>query len=245
VLIFLSGLCAVTFILVVTLAVDPARPPAADAPTSTPPQRVVLWRLYVASACLVVPQFAVSTFCLAYLVDMRGWAPVDAGRLVFAAQLAAAAGRIASGVWSDRVASRLRPMRQLALASATVMAFLAVGAGLRSWLTVVAFCIGAVVTVADNGLAFTALAERAGPRSAGRALGTLNTVQNVAAGLTPALVGALAEAGDTAGALPRSPLSRWRQQRSFRSIRNRRLLWATYVRNRWVRRRERCRRRHS
>jgi nitrate/nitrite transporter NarK len=70
----------------------------------------------------------VSAFCLAYLLDMRGWAPVDAGRLVFAAQFAGAAGRIASGVWSDRVGGRMRPMRRLTLASATVMALLAVGA---------------------------------------------------------------------------------------------------------------------
>ena len=37
--------------------------------------------------------------------------------------------------------------------------------------------LATVVTVADNGLAFTAIAERAGPFWSGRALGAQNTAQ--------------------------------------------------------------------
>ncbi|HEX7321508.1 MAG TPA: MFS transporter, partial [Mycobacterium sp.] len=48
-----------------------------------------------------------------------------------------------------------------------------------------------VITVSDNGLAFTAIAEIAGPFWSGRALGTQNTSQLVAAGLTPPLFGVL------------------------------------------------------
>jgi MFS family permease len=47
------------------------------------------------------------------------------------------------------------------------------------------------VTVSDNGLAFTAIAEIAGPFWSGRALGTQNTTQLLATGLTPPLFGAL------------------------------------------------------
>ena len=58
-----------------------------------------------------------------------------------------------------------------------------------------AFVAATVVSVADNGLAFTSVAEAAGPRWSGKALGTQNTGQFlVAAGVGPgvgALVGLL------------------------------------------------------
>jgi sugar phosphate permease len=191
-LLYLALVCAVTAVVVRCVAADPARAPRAAAPAAAPFGDRTLWRIYGSSACLVVPQFAVSAFALTYLVEVRGWAAVPAGRLVFLAQLAGAAARIGSGVWSDRAGSRMRPMRQLGCASAVVMLLLALGAWRHSELIVAAFLAGAVITVADNGLAFTAVAERAGAATAGRALGALNTVQNVAAGLTPAFVGAVA-----------------------------------------------------
>ena len=52
---------------------------------------------------LVVPQFAVATFTLVYLVGQRHWDAAVAGRVIFAFQVAGAAGRVASGIWSDRV----------------------------------------------------------------------------------------------------------------------------------------------
>ena len=51
--------------------------------------------------------------------------------------------------------------------------------------------IASVVTVSDNGLAFTAIAEVAGPFWSGRALGAQNTTQLLTAGVTPPLFGAL------------------------------------------------------
>ena len=125
-------------------------------------------RIHAASALLVMPQFTVATYTLTFLVGERGWDPVGAGRLIFGFQFAGALGRIASGLWSDRVGSRLRPMRQLAIAAALLMAGLALGAWTGgSWIIVV-FGLAAVVTVADNGLAYVAVAEIAGS-SLGRA----------------------------------------------------------------------------
>ena len=49
--------------------------------------------------------------------------------------------------------------------------------------------VATAVTVADNGLAFTAVAERAGPFWSGRALGIQNTAQFLGASLVPPLVG--------------------------------------------------------
>jgi sugar phosphate permease len=148
---------------------------------------------------LVVPQFAVSAFTLVYLVGQRGWDPASAGRMIFAAQLVGAVGRVVTGVWSDRARSRLRPMRRLAIASSALMLAIALGAATDSVIVVLALAVAAVVTVADNGLAYTSVAEIAGRDWSGRALGVQNTVQNLTAVLTaPALAAAI---GDTRYAL--------------------------------------------
>ena len=186
-------LCAVAVVAVVLLAADPPRPAVvAGAPRARSPYRDgVLWRIHASSAALVVPQFAVSAFTLAYLVSERDWSPIAAGRLIVAFQVAGAAGRVVAGIWSDRVGSRLRPMRTLAVASTVLMVALAIGDLAHSVVIVAAFGLAAIVTVADNGLAFTAVAERAGPAWAGRALGVQNTGQNLSAALTPPVLGAV------------------------------------------------------
>jgi predicted MFS family arabinose efflux permease len=177
---------------VALFVVDPPRSVALPGHVSGSPYRTpTLWRLHGASTLLVVPQFAVSVFALAYLVSRRGWSPTAAGQLLFGFQIAGAAGRLAVGRWSDRAASRLKPMRIVAIAAALSMLALGLGAATGSVLAVAAIGVGAVVTVADNGLGFTAVAELAGSDWAGRALGVQNTAQNVAASLTPPLLGAL------------------------------------------------------
>lgn len=193
-LLFPAGLCVVAAVLVWMLVSDPPRParaPGQAAPSSPYRGSVTLPRVHVSSALLVVPQFAVATFTLTYLVGQRGWDAAAAGRWIFVFQAAGALGRIGSGVWSDRVGSRLRPMRQLAVASAALMAMIALGALLDAPWIVVGFALGAVVTVADNGLAYTSVAEMAGSAWSGRALGLQNTVQNVAAVATAPMLAAI------------------------------------------------------
>jgi sugar phosphate permease len=193
-LLFPALLCAVAAALVLAFVRDPVRSARdLDAAPAGSPYRGSwrLGRVHLASSMLVVPQFAVAGFTLVYLVGERHWDAAAAGRMIFGFQVAGAAGRIVSGVWSDRVGSRLRPMRQLAVASAALMVTLALGAALHSWWIVAAFALGAVVTVADNGLAYTSVAELAGPEWAGRALGVQNTVQNLVAVATAPLLAAI------------------------------------------------------
>jgi sugar phosphate permease len=197
-LLFPALLCLLAAIAVYIVVVDPERParaPGAPAPGSPYRGAATLARIHLSSALLVVPQFAVATFTLAYLVSQRHWDSAVAGRWIFAFQAAGALGRIVSGVWSDRAGNRLGPMRQLAVASAVLMAAIAAAAYLHQGWIVVGFAIGAVVTVADNGLGYTAVAEYAGSAWSGRALGVQNTVQNIAAVTTaPMLAGVIGDA---------------------------------------------------
>src|SRR4051812_22461812 len=62
-------LCAVSGAAVALFAVDPPRKPqpAAGEGTWTPYRGSYLWRVHVASACMVVPQFAVAAFAFVFL----------------------------------------------------------------------------------------------------------------------------------------------------------------------------------
>jgi sugar phosphate permease len=187
-----AALSLLISLLVLVFVVDPPRTAAVPGVRDGSPYRAAtLWRLHASSALLVVPQFAVSAFALEFLVSAGHWSPVAAGRLLFGFQLGGALGRLAVGRWSDLVGSRLGPMRIVAFAAAATMLLLGLGAGTGSVLAVTAIAVGTVVTVADNGLGFTAVAELAGSAWAGRALGAQNTAQNVAASLTPPLLGAV------------------------------------------------------
>ncbi|SDG67085.1 MFS transporter [Pseudonocardia oroxyli] len=187
-----AAVCLVAAVLVGVVVRDPARPPQDAAhPVGTPYRSPVLWRVHAASALLVVPQFAIAAFGTEYLVRQQGWGVAAAGAFMAVVQIAGAVGRIATGVWSDRARSRLRPMRQLAVGATLVLLVLALGDAVAPWLAVVALAVGGVVTVADNGLAFTAVAEIAGSAWSGKALGIQNTGQNVVSSLTPVVLGGL------------------------------------------------------
>ena len=186
---------ALSALLCAVVIVNPPRPARTDAdPATANPYRTsgALLRIHAVSALLVVPQFGLSTFGLIWLVADQGWSTVAAGILVAIAQFLGALGRIGAGVLSDRVGSRLRPLRWVAIAALALLLFTA----LASWshveaLVAVSYVLASCVTVADNGLAFTAVAEIAGPHWSGRALGTQNTGQFLMAAITAPVVGAL------------------------------------------------------
>ncbi len=173
--------------------INPVRPrPATDGAREVNPYRAssFLWRVHAVSALLVVPQFTLSVFGLVWLTSQQHWSVASAGVLIGVSQLVGAAGRIAIGVVSDRVGSRVRLIRWVAVAATVAMVTLALfdheeWAG-AAWF----FVIATTISVADNGIAFTAVAEVAGPGWAGRALGAQNTGQFVAAAAVGPAMGA-------------------------------------------------------
>ena len=188
------GICAVSGVAAFLLIVDPPRPSREEAHALghlTNPYRRVrsLWRIHAASVLLVIPQFAVWTFALVWLIAERDWSPASAGLLVAFTQLLGAASRIGAGHWSDRIGSRLRPMRLVAVAAAFAM----IGLGLfeDTRMAVALLIVASVVSVVDNGLAYTAVAEASGPFWSGRTLGIHNTAQFLASASVPPLLGAV------------------------------------------------------
>src|SRR5262249_14744721 len=135
-LLFTAVLCAVAAVAVAVFVTDPPRPVRAEGqlPAASPYRGSRrLARVHLASSLLVVPQFAIVAFTLVYLVSERGWDASVAGRWIFGFTVAGAVGRVISGVWTDRVGSRLRPIRQLAVVCAALMIGLSIGAALDAW----------------------------------------------------------------------------------------------------------------
>jgi MFS family permease len=84
----------------------------------------------------------------------------------------------------------MKPLQWVALGAAVVMLLLGFTAEIGWWIAVPLMVLSTVLTVADNGLAFTAVAERAGPFWSGRALGIQNTAQFLTSSIVPPLGGA-------------------------------------------------------
>jgi len=188
---------ALTALLAVLCAVFVVNPPRAasvqtDVRAANPYRGSgFLWRIHLVSILLVVPQFTLSTFGLVWLVTQLHWSALAAGVLVGVAQFVGAIGRIGVGVLSDRVGSRVRPLRWVALSAVAVMLLLG-WSGAAGWHAgALVLLVAMTVTVADNGLAFTSVAEMSGTLWSGRALGIQNTGQFVAASAVGPLVGGL------------------------------------------------------
>ena len=176
------------FVTVLVIVLDPPRPVATPALTANPYRADrFLARVHGVSVLLVVPQFLVWTYSLTWLVQEREWSPAAAGALVAATHVLGALGRIAIGQLSDVVGSRVRPLRWVAVAAAVTMGLLGLTEPLA--VAVVLMVVASTVTVADNGLAFTSVAERAGSYWSGRALGVQNTAQYLTAAVVAPLAG--------------------------------------------------------
>lgn len=187
-------LCAVLAVCCAIGIANPPRPARSAAPTAVTdnPYRTngFLWRVHAVSILLVVPQFTLSTYGLVWLVGL-GWSTPAAGLLVGASQFVGAIGRILVGIWSDRAGSRVGPLRIVAVSAAVVMGLLALVDVTHLAGAAVFLVIATSVTVADNGLAYTSVAEAAGPFWSGRALGAQNTGQFIAASAVGPGIGAL------------------------------------------------------
>ena len=194
-LVFGAILVGVSTIACLIAIVDPPRPERVRvAGQSDNPYRRdnTLLRIHVVSILLVVPQFTLSTFGLVWFVVDLHWSALAAGIVVAVAQLLGAGGRVAVGVLSDTVGSRLRPLRWVALVGILFL-LLTAASGALQWSVAAALCyvVASCISVADNGLAFTAVAEFAGPHWSGRALGGQNTGQYLGSAIVAPAVGAL------------------------------------------------------
>ncbi|MCZ4548797.1 MFS transporter [Gordonia rubripertincta] len=168
-------------IFVAAVIIDPPREKMADGSAITSPNPYrgssFLPRVHGVSVLLSIPQSMLWTFVPAWLIVQHEWSALTAGVLVTISQVLGAFGRIAAGRWSDSWGSRTKPIRLIAIGATASVGLLAFTDWLDSPTAALVMVVASVITVADNGLAFTAIAEFAGPQWSGRGLAIQNTGQ--------------------------------------------------------------------
>ena len=171
-----------------------------------------IWRLSWGSSLLLVPQVCLVGFAVLFLHERRGLAPGSAAAVFAAVQVLGAGARVGAGRWSDRLGSRVVPLRRIALAlgASVVLTALLVPSPRVVLLPVLVVAGG--LAMSWNGLSFTAAAEAAGHGRSGAALGLQQTALSVTGTILPpafgALVGATSwQAGFVLVAL--APLAAW------------------------------------
>jgi sugar phosphate permease len=159
-----------------------------------------IWRLSLVSALYGYAQVAIISFGVLFLHDEHGLDDADAALVIGVALVLGVASRIGAGRWSDVVGSRIAPLRQIGLVVACAVALTAVLAGGPLGLLVAALAISGGLSMAWNGLAFTAVAELAGAARSGAAIGLQQTVLSASGMIGPPMFAATVSAGSWSAA---------------------------------------------
>jgi sugar phosphate permease len=161
-----------------------------------------MWLLGGGTALFLTAQIGITGFVVLFLHDHRHVSTHAAAALLASINVLAIGARIGSGRISDRMHTRLRPLRVIGVALAAATAAVAVLVDAPLAVLVPAFAVAGVLSMAWNGLAFAAAAEAAGASRTGAALGFQQTLLGVVvAGAPPAFAAAAASSWRLAFAL--------------------------------------------
>jgi sugar phosphate permease len=135
-----------------------------------------LWRLCFGSGIYLYAQVAIIGFGVLFLHDRHGLSERSAALVFAASQVLAAGFRIGGGRWSDVLGSRIVPLRRVGVAIAVALVLTSARTDASLWLLVPALAVAGGLSMAWNGLAFTAAAELAGASRSGAAIGFQQTM---------------------------------------------------------------------
>jgi sugar phosphate permease len=173
--------------------------PEADREVATPRVESVLrdrslWLLSAASSLLLAPQACLVGFLVLFLHEHRDLTTTSAGIVLAALNVLGIATRIGAGRWSDVLGSRIRPLRRIALMSATLVLCCTALVSEPLILLVPALVLMGCIAISWNGLSFAAAAEAAGHARSGTSIGLQQTALAISGSAFPVLFGVLVAA---------------------------------------------------
>lgn len=144
-----------------------------------------LWRLAGGTALYLTAQIGITGFVVLFLHEHRHVSTHAAGGLLALINVLAIGTRIASGHVSDRLGTRLLPLRTIGVACALATAIVAAATDAPLALLAPAFVVAGVLSMSWNALGYAAAAEFAGAGKTGAALGFQQTVLGVMSVVVP------------------------------------------------------------
>ena len=155
-----------------------------------------LWLVGLSTLVFAATQTVWMGYLVLYLRDVVGLSLVAAGGFLALAQASGMVGRVAFGVLSDRAFGGRRRAPLLLAGAGSALCSLAMawtGAGsATAWITVLALVFG-FVGIGWNGVQHTLMAELAGPRAAGTAVGFGLAISSAGVTLGPPIFGKFVE----------------------------------------------------
>ena len=159
---------------------------------SRPLRESRMWLLGAGTGLYLAAQIAIIAFVVLFLHQHRHVSSHAAGAVLAAIYVLAIAARIGSGRISDRLGSRLGPLRTIGVALALSTAAVAVATEAPLALLVPLFVVAGVLSMSWNGLAYASAAEMAGAARTGAALGFQQTLLGIVVAGAPPLIAAIA-----------------------------------------------------
>jgi sugar phosphate permease len=189
---FLAGAC-LTGAIVATLFIrvgSGEEPEVGD--VSQPLRDPFMWLLGTGTGLYLMAQIGITGFVVLFLHEHRHMSREAAGAVLAVIYVLAVAARIGSGRVSDRLRSRLGPLRTIGVALALFTAAVAAATDAPLALVVPLFVVAGVLSMSWNGLAYAAAAEAAGAARTGAALGFQQTLLGVVVAGAPPVIAVVA-----------------------------------------------------
>ncbi len=151
-----------------------------------------MWLLGAGTGGFLLAQIGIIAFVVLFLHEHRNMSKEAAGAVLAAIYVLAVAARIGSGTISDRLGSRLVPLRTIGVALTLFTACAAAAVDAPLGLLIPLFIVAGVLSMSWNGLAYAAAAEAAGSARTGAALGFQQTLLGVVVAGAPPVIAAVA-----------------------------------------------------
>jgi sugar phosphate permease len=189
---FLAGMCAAgASVAAVFIRGGPGEEPDLG-DVSRPLHDPRMWLLGTGTGLYLVAQIGITGFVVLFLHEHRHVSTHAAAALFATINVLAIAARIGSGRISDRLGSRMRPLRTIGIALTICTAAVAAATDAPLALVAPLFVVAGVLSMAWNGLSYAAAAEMAGSARTGAALGFQQTLLGVIVAAAPPGIAAVA-----------------------------------------------------